>query len=183
MTFYSIYDWYTDSTNRKQTWKNAVVFNSFSVYFVHGVRTCFKFILLHGAVQCSQYCISNSIFFPQYILGTFAIDQIKPFGMKQIGSWMFGKRPHILQGNSFQFSHSVVYNSLRPHDRSMPGLPVHHQLPEFTQTHNHWVGDDIQPSHSLSSPSPPALNLSQHQGLFKWVSSLNQATKVLEFQL
>ena len=54
-----------------------------------------------------------------------------------------------------------------PMDRSMPGLPVHHQLLEFTQTNVHWVGDAIQPSHSLLSPSPPALNLSQHQGLFK----------------
>ena len=57
---------------------------------------------------------------------------------------------------------------------STPGLPVHHQLPEFTQTHVHWVGDDIQPSHLLLSPSPPAFNLSQHQGLFKWVSSSHQ---------
>jgi len=54
-----------------------------------------------------------------------------------------------------------------PVNRSTPGLPVHHQLPEFTQTHIHRVGDAIQPSHPLSSPSPPALNLSQHQGLFK----------------
>ena len=53
---------------------------------------------------------------------------------------------------------------------STPGFPVHHQLPEFTQTHDHWVGDATQPSHPLSSRSPPAFNLSQHQGLFKWVS-------------
>ena len=70
-----------------------------------------------------------------------------------------------------------------PMDCSTPGLPVHHQLPECTQTHVHWVGDAIQPSHPLSSPSPPALNLSQHQGLFQWVSSLYQVAKVLEFQL
>ena len=61
--------------------------------------------------------------------------------------------------------------------------PVRHQLPEFTETHLHWVGDDIQPSHPLSSSSPPAFNLSQHQGLFKWVSSSHQVAKVLEFQL
>ena len=66
---------------------------------------------------------------------------------------------------------------------STPGLPIHHQLPEFTQTHVHWVDDAIQSSHSLSSPSPPALNLSQHQGLFKLVSYLHQVAKVLEFQL
>ena len=54
-----------------------------------------------------------------------------------------------------------------PMQHSMPGLPVHHQLPESTQTHVHWIGDAIQPSHPLSSPSPPALNLSQHQGFFQ----------------
>ena len=67
-----------------------------------------------------------------------------------------------------------------PMNRITPGLPVHHQLPEFTQTHVHWVGDAIQPSHPLSSPSPPALNLSQHQVLFKWVSSSHQVAKVFE---
>ena len=60
---------------------------------------------------------------------------------------------------------------------------VHHQLPEFTQTHVHWVGDAIQPSHPLLSPSPPAFNLYPHQGLFKWISSLYQVARVLEFQL
>ena len=64
----------------------------------------------------------------------------------------------------------------------MPGLPVHHQLEEFAQTHIHWAGDVIQPSHPLSSSSP-VLNFSQHQGLFQWVSSLHQVAKVLEFQL
>ena len=64
----------------------------------------------------------------------------------------------------------------------MPGLPVHRHLPEFAQTHVHWVSDAIQPFHPLSSPSP-AFNLSQDQGLFKWVSSSHQVAKVLEFQL
>ena len=67
------------------------------------------------------------------------------------------------------------------HECSTPGLPVHHQLPESTQTHVHWVGDAIQPSHPLSSPSLSAFNLSQHQGLFQWVSSSHQVAKVLEF--
>ena len=66
---------------------------------------------------------------------------------------------------------------------STPGLPVHHQYPEFTQTHVHWVSDAIQPSHPLSSPSPPTFNLFQHQGLFQWVSSSHQVAKELEFQL
>ena len=70
-----------------------------------------------------------------------------------------------------------------PMNCSTPGLPVHHKLPESTQTHVHWVSDAIQPSHLMSSPSPPALNLSQHQGVFKWVSSLHQVAKGLEFQL
>ena len=70
-----------------------------------------------------------------------------------------------------------------PMDCSTPGLPVHHQLPDFTQTHVHRVGDAIQLSHPLLSPSPPTLNLSQHQGLFKWVSSSHQVAKVLEFHL
>ena len=66
--------------------------------------------------------------------------------------------------SSVQFSRSVVSDSLQPHESQ--GLPVHHQLPEFTQTHAHRVGDAIQPSHPLSTPSPPAPNPSQHQGLF-----------------
>ena len=69
-----------------------------------------------------------------------------------------------------------------PMDCSTPVLPVHHQLPQLTQTHVHWVGDAIQPSHPLPSPSP-TFNLSQQQGLFKWVSSSHQVARVLEFQL
>ena len=71
--------------------------------------------------------------------------------------------------SSVQFSRSVVSNTLRPIDCSMPGFPVYHQFPELAQTHVHWVGDAIQPSHPLSSPSPPAFNLSQHQSLFQGV--------------
>ena len=85
----------------------------------------------------------------------------------------------------FQFS-SVTQSCptlCDPMDCSTPGLPIHHQRPEFPQTQVHWVGDAIQPSHPLSSPSPPAFNLSQHQGLFQWVGSSHQVAKVLEFQL
>ena len=66
---------------------------------------------------------------------------------------------------------------------NMTGFPVLHHLLEFAQTHVHWVGDAIQPFHSLSSPSPPAFNLSQHQGLFQWIGSLHPVVKVLELQL
>ena len=84
--------------------------------------------------------------------------------------------------SSVQFS-SVAQSCLcNPMNHSTPGLPVHHQLPEFTQTHVHPVGDTIQPSHPLSSPSPPAPNPSQHQGLFQWVNSSHEVAKVLEFQ-
>ena len=68
-------------------------------------------------------------------------------------------------------------------NRSMPGLPIHQQLLESSQTHVHWIDDAFKPCHPLSSPSSPALNLSQHQGLFKWVISSHQVAKVLEFQL
>ena len=66
-------------------------------------------------------------------------------------------------------------------NRSTPGLPVHHQLPELTQTHVHWVSDGIQPFHLLSSPSPPAFSLSQHQGFFQWVSSSHEVAKYWSF--
>ena len=84
---------------------------------------------------------------------------------------------------SVQFSPSVTSNSLHPTDHSMPGFSVHHQLLEPTQIHGHWVGDAIQPSRPLSSPSPATFNLSQHQGLFKWISFSYQVAKVLGFQL
>ena len=88
-----------------------------------------------------------------------------------------------IQFSSAQFSHSVCPTLCNPMNCSTPGLPVHHQPPELTQTHVHWVGDAIQPSHPLSFPSPPAFHFSQHQGFFKWHSSLHQVAKVLEFQL
>ena len=86
---------------------------------------------------------------------------------------------------------SVLFSSVaqlyltlcNPRDCSMPGLPVHHQLLELTQTHVHWVSDAIQSSHPFSSPSPPAFNLSQLHGLFQWVTSSHHVAKVLEFQL
>ena len=84
-----------------------------------------------------------------------------------------------------QFS-SVAQSCLTLWDamnRSTLGLPVHHQLPEFTQTHVHRVADAIQPSHPLSSPSPPDPNPSQHQSLFQWGNSSHEVAKVLEFQL
>ena len=87
---------------------------------------------------------------------------------------------HVNQFNSVTQSCPAVCD---PMDCSMPGFLVHHQLLELTQTHVNRVGDDIQPSHPLLSPFPPTFDFSQHQGLFQWVSSLQQVAKVLEFQL
>ena len=89
-------------------------------------------------------------------------------------------RMHIYQFSSFAQSCLTLCN---PMDCSMPGFPVHHQLLEPTETHVHHVSDAIQPFHPPSSPSPPALSLSQHQGLFQWVDSSHQVARELEFQL
>ena len=109
--------------------------------------------------------------------------QVSCIGRQILYHWAIREAP-IYVHTSVQFS-SVTQSCptlCDPMNHSTPG-PVHHQLPETTQTHVHWVGDAIQPSYPLSSPSPPALNLSQHQGLFQWVSSLHQMAKVLEFEL
>ena len=100
-------------------------------------------------------------------------------------------RLHLIEVRNLNSYWSVQFISVAqscptlcdPTDWSMPGFHAHHQLPELSQTHVHRVGDAIQPSHPLSSPSPPALNLSQHQGLFRWVCSSHQVAKILEFQL
>jgi len=97
-------------------------------------------------------------------------------------------RPHMK--HFFVIKHFSQFSSVAqscltlcdPMDCSMPGHLVHHQLPEFTQTHVHRVGDAIQPSHPLSPPSPPVFNLSQYQGLFQWVSSSHQVAGILELR-
>ena len=91
----------------------------------------------------------------------------------------------LLYDYTLQFS-SVAQSCptlCNPMNRSTPGLPVHHQLLEFTQTHVHWVRDAIQPSRPRSSPSPPVPSPSQHQSLFQWVNSSHEVAKVLEVQL
>ena len=89
---------------------------------------------------------------------------------------------HIQECSSVQFSHSVVFDSLQPHELQHAMPPCPSSTPRIHPNHVHCVGDAIQPSHPLSSPSP-ALNISQHQGLFQWVSFSHQVAKVLEFQL
>ena len=90
------------------------------------------------------------------------------------GGWEGGSR----EGGQFSSVTQSCPTLCIPMECSMLGFPVHHQLSELAQTHVHWVSDAIQPSHPLSSPSPPAFNLSQHQGLFQWVSSSHQVAKV-----
>ena len=96
--------------------------------------------------------------------------------------WFHWNKISVEKSVSVQFSHSVVSDSLRPHEPQHTRPPCPSLTPGVHPTHVHRVGDSIQSSHPLSSPSPPALNLSQHQGLFKWVSSLHQVARVLEFQ-
>ena len=93
---------------------------------------------------------------------------------------IFSYSTYISSFSSVAQSCTILCNLM---DCSMPGFPVHHHLLETAQTHAHQIGNAIQPSHTLSSPSSLAFNLSQHQGLFQWVSSSNQEAKVLEFQL
>ena len=105
----------------------------------------------------------------------------EPSRLQSMGSQRAG---HNWVTNTLRFSvqfSSVTQSCLtlgHPMDRSMPGLPVHHQLPELAQSRVHWVSDAIQQTHPLSSPSPPAFNLSQNQGLFKWVSCFHQVAKL-----
>ena len=104
-------------------------------------------------------------------------------GIVPSSNWLGALYPQELgevQFSSVAQSCPTLYDAM---NRSTPGLPVHHQLPEFTETHFHRVNDAIQPSHPLSSPSPPAPNPSQHQSLFQWVNSSHEVAKVLEFQL
>ena len=111
------------------------------------------------------------------------------FGIQSVSDWLcvcvcvcafFKWAPLPVQFSSVTQSCLTLCD---PINHSTPGLPVHHQLLEFTQTHVQWVSDAIQPSHPLSSPSPPAPNPSQHQSLFQWVKSSHEVAKVLAFQL
>ena len=125
------------------------------------------YILLH---------VLNSENIVIFYLNTYVLKRLK---------WELVTKPPPPKWESDQIR-SVAQSCLtlcNPMNRSTPGLPVHHQLLEFTETHVHRVSDAIQPSHPLSSPSPPALNPSQHQSLFQWVNSSHEVAKVLEFQL
>ena len=126
---------------------------------------------------------SNKKAKPIKLLGHNKGNRLQNLGVSNVSQT--GHQSNTLKWNDWQvllFSLSVMLNSLRPHGLQHSGFPILRYLPEFAQTHVHWVGDAIQPSHPLSSPSPLAFNLSQHQGLFQWISSSHQVAKVLELQ-
>ena len=127
---------------------------------------------------CLQYKIKTFIFtWKIYFL-------LEIITLHQTCNNIFGKAYKVKKNISVQFS-SVAQSCLtlcNPMNCSIPGIPVHHQLLEFIQTHVHQVGDAIQPSHPLSSPSPPAPNPSHNQSLFQWVNISHEVGKVLEFQ-
>ena len=109
--------------------------------------------------------------------------QVSHIAGRHFNLWATREAPVLSPPLRFSSVSQCCLTLCDPMECSTPGLPVHHQLQEFIQTHAHWVKDAIQPSHPLLSHSPPAFSLSQHQGLFKWVSSSHQVAKVLEFQL
>ena len=131
------------------------------------------------------FCVSHLLFYSSV---EWFLSKMKPL-VCMIAGWCLLKEllVKVLLEHAVSIQFSSVPQSCPtlcdPMNYSMPGLPVHHQLLESTQTHVHRVGDAIQPTHPLLSPSPPALYLSQHQGLFKWVRSSHQVAEVLEFQL
>ena len=156
------------------------------------VRTIIFFCIWHDIGAENFYFYICSDLYSFFLISLFQINSLK-FLCSQVlhneEDTNLHPFPHslflFLSQLSVQFS-SVAQSCLilcDPMNCSTPGLPVHHQLPEFTQIHVHWVGDAIQPSHPLSSPSPPAPNPSQHQSLFQWVNSSHEVAKVLEFQL
>ena len=117
----------------------------------------------------------SQLLYLRFSLNLFPYDALLNLFVVHLRTWC--------QFSSVQFSRSVTSDFGNTMDCRKPGFPVHHQLPELTKTHVHHISDAIQPSHPLSSPSPPAFNLSQHQGLFHWVGSSHQVAKVLQFQL
>ena len=125
-----------------------------------------------------RHWLPTPVFLPGEFHGQKSLAGYSPWGCKELD--MTERLTHSL--SMFSSVAQLCPTLCDPMDCSTPGFLVHHQLLEPTQTHVHRVGDAIQPSHPLSSPSP-TFSLSQHQGLSQWVSSLHQVTKVLEFQL
>ena len=140
----------------KSPWRLAFSVTLATLYLFHHLSSLLQDHVAARNASCWLLCLKNSSWsYTQYAL-------------------------HSVQFSSVAQSCLTLCN---PINCSTPGLPVHHQLPELTQTQVHWVSDAIQPSHPLLSPSPPDPNPSQHQSLFQWVNSSHEVAKVLEFQL
>ena len=137
--------------------------NSFQIALKKVMNSFSQGIILIGIIQLRKYILMKKV-------------------IKKIRAPTLFQLPFLVLHTFSQFT-QLCWTLCDPKDCSTPGFPVHHQLPQLAQTHVHQVGDAIRPSHLLSSPSPPAFILSQHQGLFQWVSSLHKVAKVLELQL
>ena len=143
------------------------------------LKWLFQSVLLEESQYAEKWILTLNLLVAQSCLTLW-----NPMDCSLTGSSVHGLfQARILEWVQFSSVAQLCPTLCDPMDSSTPVLLVHHQIPEFTQTHVHWVSDAIQPSHPLSSPSLPAFNLSQHHGLFKWVRSSHQVAKVLEFQL
>ena len=157
-------------------------------------QSLLKLMSIESVMPSNYLILCRSLLLPSIFPNSKVFSSVSALCIRWPKYWEFQ-----LQHQSFQWTFSpsnehrqiVQFSSVAqscptlsdPTNHSTPGLPVHHQLPEFTQTHVHRVGDVIQPSHPLTSPFPPAPNPSQHQSLFQWVNSSHEVAKVLEFQL
>ena len=156
--------------------------------FLSSTSSARKVMLTHCCLF--DHCLCSSHDLHCHSSGSIASSRVQSTHL-WVYKWMsLSEVPALLHRHFFglwkiQFSSGTqsCLTLCNPMNHSTPGLPVHHQLPEFTQTHVHQVSDAIQPSHPLSSPSPPAPNPSQHQSLFQGVNSSHEVAKVLEFQL
>ena len=143
------------------------------------LKWLFQSVLLEESQYAEKWILTLNLLVAQSCLTLW-----NPMDCSLTGSSVHGLfQARILEWVQFSSVAQLCPTLCDPMDSSTPVLLVHHQIPEFTQTHVHWVSDAIQPSHPLSSPSLPAFNLSQHHGLFKWVRSSHKMAKVLEFQL
>ena len=148
-----------------------------------------QFLNPHADENCGCFCYEFwlDVLGPLLVLFGFTQANQHVISYREFISWYWGCLHihicgvclYISQFSSVAQSCLTLWDSM---NHSTPGLHVHHQLPEFTETHVHQVSDAIQPSHPLSFPSPPAPNPSQHQGLFQWINSSHEVAKVLEFQ-
>ena len=187
-TLYGTTDWVKIE---KEIWQGCLLSPCLlNLYTEHIVRNG-RLDELQAGTKIDKRNTNNFRYVDDTTLMTESEEELKSLLMRvkeeseRVGLKLNIKTMKIMASSPIQFS-SVAQSCptlCDPMNRSMPSLPVHHQLPEFTQTHIHQVSDAIQPSHPLSSPSPPAPSPSQHQSLFQWVNSLHEVAKVLEFQL